>query len=575
MPKIFISYRRSDSEDVTGRIYDRLVAHFGDDAIFKDVDDIPFGADFRDYLNESLDQCQVVLAVIGNTWLTAGDGQGKRRLDNPADWVRLELEEALKRKTMLVVPLLVSRASLPRADDLPQSMANLAYRNSAQARPDPDFHKDMSRLIGQLEQYFGRLSQPAAPPTTTPPVVKPANPTFSFEIVTITGVEKGLLGLGAAKVITSRRQAQAEYLRENLGNGTTLDLVTISGGTFTMGSPAGEEGRDWYGDFDDALKGVNVEGPQHQVKIPPFLMGKYPVTQAQWQAVAALPKVERDLKADPASFKGDNRPVEQVSWDDAVEFCQRLSKHTGRKYRLPSEAEWEYACRAGTTTPFHFGSTITTDVANYRGTDWEYKGKTHPGSYGQGPKGEYRQQTTDVGSFSANAFGLYDMHGNVWEWCLDHWHNTYDGAPTDGSAWLSSGESNLRLLRGGSWYVSPWDCRSAFRYWLARGYQVKHRRFSARLRFLVGCLIALCPFSLLLFTLLNIFSRVARSIYSGHLLGSPMVDPPLPLRGGDSDAPSPPRRGARRAGWVSSPIRKPTPCQRPCSPTPAPPRRGF
>ena len=287
MPKIFISYRRSDSEDVTGRIYDRLVAHFGDDAIFKDVDDIPFGVDFRDYLNESLDQCQVVLAVIGNTWLTAGDGQGKRRLDNPADWVRLELEEALKRKTMLVVPLLVSRASLPRADDLPQSMANLAYRNSAQARPDPDFHKDMGRLIGQLEQYFGRLSQPAAPPTTTPPVVKPANPTFSFEIVTITGVEKGLLGLGAAKVITSRRQAQAEYLGENLGNGTTLDLVTISGGTFTMGSPAGEEGRDWYGDFDDALKGVNVEGPQHQVKIPPFLMGKYPVTQAQWKAVAA------------------------------------------------------------------------------------------------------------------------------------------------------------------------------------------------------------------------------------------------------------------------------------------------
>jgi formylglycine-generating enzyme required for sulfatase activity len=461
MPKIFISYRRSDSEDVTGRIYDRLVAHFGDDAIFKDVDDIPFGADFRDYLNESLDQCQVVLAVIGNTLLTAGDGQGKRRLDNPADWVRLELEEALGRKTMLVVPLLVSRASLPRADDLPQSIANLAYRNSAQARPDPDFHKDMSRLIGQLEQYFGRLSQPAAPPTTTPPVVKPANPTFSFEIVTITGVEKGLLGLGAAKVITSRRQAQAEYLKENLGNGTTLDLVTISGGTFTMGSPAGEEGRDWYGDFDDALKGVNVEGPQHQVKIPPFLMGKYPVTQAQWKAVAAMPKSECDLESDPANFKGDNRPVEQVSWDDAVEFCQRLSKHTGREYRLPSEAEWEYACRAGTTTPFHFGSTITPDLANYEGNY----------TYGAGPKGKDREQTTDVGSLPPNALGLYDMHGNVLEWCLDHWHDTYEGAPTDGSAWLSSGESKLRLLRGGSWYVDPWRCRSAFRIGLARGEQ--------------------------------------------------------------------------------------------------------
>ena len=289
----------------------------------------------------------------------------------------------------------------------------------------------------------------------------PPPSTFEFEVVTV----------NAEGQISQREQRSAEYRREALGNGVTLDLVLIPGGTFTMGSPAGEEGRDWYGDFNDALKGVNVEGPQHQVKIQPFLMGKYPVTQAQWKAVAALPKSERDLEADPANFKGDNRPVEQVSWDDAIEFCQRLSKHTGRKYRLPSEAEWEYACRAGTTTPFHFGSTITTDVANYRGTDWEYEGKTYSGSYGQGPKGEYRQQTTDVGRFSANAFGLYDMHGNVLEWCLDHWHNTYDGAPTDGSAWLSSGESNLRLLRGGSWADDPWYCRSANRRGLARGGQ--------------------------------------------------------------------------------------------------------
>jgi formylglycine-generating enzyme required for sulfatase activity len=289
----------------------------------------------------------------------------------------------------------------------------------------------------------------------------PPPSTFEFEVVTV----------NAEGQISQREQRSAEYRREALGNGVTLDLVLIPGGTFTMGSPAGEEGRDWYGDFNDALKGVNVEGPQHQVKIPPFLMGKYPVTQAQWKAVAAMPKSECDLESDPANFKGDNRPVEQVSWDDAVEFCQRLSKHTGRKYRLPSEAEWEYACRAGTTTPFHFGSTITTDLANYAGIDWENKGKTYSGSYGQGPKGEYRQKTTDVSCFSANGFGLYDMHGNVWEWCLDHWHNTYDGAPTDGSAWLSSGESKLRLLRGGSWDYAPWHCRSANRNWFARDAQ--------------------------------------------------------------------------------------------------------
>lgn len=171
-------------------------------------------------------------------------------------------------------------------------------------------------------------------------------------------------------------------------------------------------------------------------------------------------------KLDPSSFKGDNRPVEQVSWLDAVEFCRRLAKATGRPYRLPSEAEWEYACRAGTTTPFHFGDSITTDLANYRGTDWESEGKTYSGAYGDGPHGEFREETTDVGHFEvANAFGLYDMHGNVWEWCQDWWHESYEGAPADGSAWLAHEDDaeEKRLLRGGSWFSDPVLCRSAVR----------------------------------------------------------------------------------------------------------------
>ena len=135
-------------------------------------------------------------------------------------------------------------------------------------------------------------------------------------------------------------------------------------------------------------------------------------------------------------------------------FCEKLSELTGRTYRLPSEAEWEYACRAETTTPFHFGPTITTDLANY---DGNY-------TYGNGPKGTYRQQTTDVGSFPPNAFGLYDMHGNVWERCQDVWHENYEGAPTDGSAWLEGGDQSWRVLRGGSWFGSPDVCRSANRF---------------------------------------------------------------------------------------------------------------
>ena len=243
-----------------------------------------------------------------------------------------------------------------------------------------------------------------------------------------------------------------------------LEMGLIPAGDFMMGSPVGEIGRDIYSRFNNSFKGVDVEGPLHQVMLPSFFMGKYPITQAQWKAVASLSTVKQELDPDPSNFKGDNRPVEQVSWLDATEFCARLQRHTKRPYRLPSEAEWEYACRAGTTTPFHFGPSITTDLANYRGTDHEYKGETYSGAYGQGPHGEYREETTEVGSFEvANAFGLYDMHGNVWEWCLDHWHNTYEGAPTDGSAWLSGNENASRVLRGGSWFDSPGYCRSAIR----------------------------------------------------------------------------------------------------------------
>ena len=250
------------------------------------------------------------------------------------------------------------------------------------------------------------------------------------------------------KIVIQKYERTAQCFVEDLGKGIKLKMMLIPGGTFIMGSPKEEE--DSYDD----------EHPQHQVTIKPFFIGRYQVTQAQWQAVAAMPKVNRELDPDPSNFKGVNRPVEQVSWHEAVEFCSRLSQHTGRNYRLPSEAEWEYACRAGTTTPFHFGKTITTDLANY---DGNY-------TYGDGVKGVYRKETTEVGNFGvANNFGLYDMHGNVWEWCLDDWHSNYEDAPTNGSAWFSSDEKLINktgqaVLRGGSWVNDPKDCRSAYRY---------------------------------------------------------------------------------------------------------------
>ncbi|MBE7385777.1 MAG: formylglycine-generating enzyme family protein [Leptolyngbya sp. SIO1E4] len=257
---------------------------------------------------------------------------------------------------------------------------------------------------------------------------------FDFQVVTVNARGEEL----------TRQTQQAFKFLEPLGETTLpLEMVAIPGGQFLMGAPKGEK---------DAMK---AERPQHQVTITPFFMGRTPVIHAQWRFVAGLPQVSQKLNTELARFKSNNLPIEQVSWDDAMEFCARLSNYTQRDYRLPTEAEWEYACRADTTTPFHFGATITSNLANYYGSE----------VYQQEPKGEYRNKTTPIDHFGiANAFGLSDMHGNVWEWCLDHWHSNYKGAPTDGSAWGTDDKDAYRVLRGGSWDNFPRSCRSAFRY---------------------------------------------------------------------------------------------------------------
>jgi len=255
---------------------------------------------------------------------------------------------------------------------------------------------------------------------------------FNFEVLTVNARGEEI----------NRVSKQSQFFTQDLGNGVNLEMVAIPKGKFLMGSPSGEKDRD------------NDESPQHEVTVPAFFMSKFLVTQGQWRAIAALPKVEQDLSPNPSKFKGDDLPVETISWLEAVEFCNRLSNLIagGYKYRLPSEAEWEYACRAGTTTVFNFGATITGKLANYRATS----------TYAEEAPGEYRQKTTEVGIFPPNAYGLYDMHGNVWEWCEDDWHDNYEGAPTNGIAWLSE-DSSTKVIRGGSWNYIPFNCRSADR----------------------------------------------------------------------------------------------------------------
>jgi len=258
-------------------------------------------------------------------------------------------------------------------------------------------------------------------------------PIFEFDVITVDAQGKE----------NSRRKSFAHYFPEDLGNEVVLEMVYIPGGTFMMGSPTTEKGR------------YKSESPQHQVTIPAFYVGKYPITQAQYQVV---------MGNNPSHFKGKKRPVENVGWNEAVEFCRKLSEKTGKIYRLLSEAEWEYACRAGTTTPFYLGETITTDLVNYDGK--------YP--YGAAPKSRGWATPMDVGSFGPNAFGLYDMHGEVCEWCSDKWHDNYDGAPTDGSSWETGRDIYYRVQRGGSWWYFAVVCRAASRLGNSKG---DHRGF--------------------------------------------------------------------------------------------------
>ena len=247
------------------------------------------------------------------------------------------------------------------------------------------------------------------------------------------------------------------------------EMVVVPAGSFMMGSSSHEEGRYDY------------EGPVHRVTIPaPFAVGRYEVTRGEFARFVEAAghstgnscwTYEDDgwgwedrsgLNWRNPGYRQDNRePVVCVNWEDARAYVNWLSRETGKPYRLLSEAEWEYSARAGTTGPFHFGATISTDQANYDGTY----------IYGSGREGVYRKKTVPVGSFPANGFGLHAVHGNVWEWVEDCWRASYRGAPSDGSVWVTGGDCGSRVLRGGSWVSVPRDLRSAYRSRSSAGFR--------------------------------------------------------------------------------------------------------
>ncbi len=261
--------------------------------------------------------------------------------------------------------------------------------------------KKRYQSVGEVWQALGfavQAQSPSAPPPSRQTIIQPAQPKVS----------------------------RSGGFIERLPDGVMLEMVQLPAGSFMMGSP------------DSDGMAYHAEKPQHQVNVKAFAIGKYPVTQAQYVAV---------MGRNPSYFTGDpNCPVECVSWDDATKFCEKLSQLFGKQYRLPSEAEWEYACRAGTTTRYYFGDDAN-QLGDYAWYESNSGGVTHR-----------------VGQKKPNPWGLHDMHGGLLEWCLDHWHDSYNGAQTDGSAWITGGDSSYRVLRGGSWDDNPGDCRSALRF---------------------------------------------------------------------------------------------------------------
>jgi formylglycine-generating enzyme required for sulfatase activity len=441
VPKIAISYRRADADVMAGRIRDRLAAHYGEDAVFMDIDDIPYGKDFRVHIREAIVQSDVLLVIVGQRWLGAARG-GRRRIDDETDFVRVEVETALS-NAVVIIPVRVGAARMPQPAQLPESLKNIAFLNTASVDTGRDFHPHLERLIRAIDQTLSdRAVQ--SPSTFREEAVAPAGPTKETGLVG-TDFAKGPIGRGsdlhgidsalAMGPLTLRAmrpsgdagRADLEVFRDAP---FAPELVVIPTGEFMMGSLSRERG------------GFPNERPWHRVTIARrFAIGRYPVTFDEYDQFCSATR--RENPAD-AGWGRKRRPVINVSWQHAKEYVAWLSHETEKAYRLPSEAEWEYACRAGPRRRYSFGDAITPGNANYADSDLG--------------------RTSEVGRYPANPWSLHDMHGNVLEWVEDDYHENYQGAPTDGSAWKETPSNPRRwVLLGGSWHFSSRSCRSAYR----------------------------------------------------------------------------------------------------------------
>ncbi len=568
MSKIFISYRRDDSQWQTKAIYERLSEEVESprNDIFFDLDSMTVGLNFHTQIQQSVDQCGVLIAIIGMKWTSAtDDATGARRLDDPTDFVRLEVAAALRRD-IPVIPVLLDGAPVPKHGELPDDIKELSNRHGIKIRADSFDHdvgvlikslkhigvlegraepkmdeetlklmwlkvehsENVSSLEAFLQQTKGtslertvaaklrdvKLQQAQAPAQTrvnsqadkAEPVAKRSLhlialilPLLLAACVGVWAFKAGIISFpqsetpvensaqaetisepfadlidpgvpGSApdfssieeKVVSKEHQAPAMFMTsaepEEYAVGQSFtdcsgcpEMVVVPAGSFKMGSPSSESDR-----YDE-------EGLQRNVRIGyKFAVGKYEVTWAQWEACVSAGGCDG---SGPTGAGGDedwgkgSRPVINVSWDDAKAYAKWLSRKTGENYRLLSEAEWEYAARAGTTGRFSNNGSESDlcRVANGAdaSTDYSWRNKSCNDGYGM--------KTAPVGSFSTNAFGVFDMHGNVWEWVEDWYKSGYSHAPSDGGSFSNCSDCSRRVVRGGSWIDRPRVLRSANR----------------------------------------------------------------------------------------------------------------
>jgi len=461
MSKIFLSYRRQDTAGVAGRIYDRLRAHFGSDAVFMDIDTIPFGVDFREHIDTAVGQCDVALAVIGPRW--SGKTKASRRIDDAKDFVRIEIESALQRG-IPVIPVLIDQTRMLAETDLPPSLAGLVYRNGTVVDQGRDFHSHVDRLVRGIEYL---LNQPGVAIATASRQLREAAPTLP-----VAKEPERPRNVSPTETGQPSKPAPAQPVQART-NSIGMTLIRIEAGEFLMGSTKeqidklmkqfSDLKREW---FDD-------EQPQHKVKITrPFYLAAHQVTVGQFRRFVESKGYETEAEKpgdktnwrNPGFTQGDDHPVVCVSHNDAMAFLGWLNEQETEKkrgYRLPTEAQWEYACRAGTGALYGANDDPESLVRIANVADASHKKVFPTATCIKGDDGFV--YTAPVGSFEPNAWHLYDMIGNVWEWC-DDWFDPKFYQSSPGENPHNTSKASFRVVRGGSWYSNAGFCRPARRF---------------------------------------------------------------------------------------------------------------